>query len=298
MRPIWILLALAVCSQGQNLNDTARQLAALAPARSKVALAIENRSGVPAATVEVVRREIEDKLRAVMVEPAADGVPMRVILAANPRGPLIIGQSGGRTIVLPWTPPPAPESRARIVLEPVVSHRETVLDFLVDGDLLLILEPARLVAYRRSAGGWSQERAAGLAFPAPMPRDPRGRVLGTAEGFRIVTPAGSCQGTATPAMAIQCGDAGTGPWIPARNTLRQPEVAVIRSECGAMEISSRSPGDDPDALAAGPAVSPLPLEGAVREIWPSSDPSRLKIVIQRNEVRGYELAFASIACTQ
>jgi hypothetical protein len=69
---------------------------------------------------------------------------------------------------------------------------------------LLILEPGRLVLYRRQANEWKAVDAAGIPPLKPWPRDIRGRIVVSGGNVEIRLPGLFCRGQAREKVVVEC----------------------------------------------------------------------------------------------
>jgi hypothetical protein len=76
---------------------------------------------------------------------------------------------------------------------------------------MLVLSTNQVASYRLTGDRWTPSATASLLLPRPMPRDPRGRLEATADGFRAYLPAATCQGTWLPELRLACVN-GTASW--------------------------------------------------------------------------------------
>ena len=110
-------------------------------------------------------------------------------------------------------PQKAPSQRG-----PMISIKKTLLwqqdtpmlDFHVDGDNLLVLEPAQIAMYGKDGEKWHPKQTLAISHDHPWPRDLRGRL--DVNGFQVSAflPGSLCTGTTTP-PAIQCRNSDD-PW--------------------------------------------------------------------------------------
>lgn len=239
------------------MSEAAKQLAAVVPGRQRISLTVENRTTLDAGAAAEFRRAVEVELSAAGVELARDAQPLRLILSENVRGTIAIAQFGSKTIVVPWNPAPArAHSRARLTMSPLWVQSEPVLDILLEGDSLLVLGPAHVASYKKHGEVWQNERSAVLNFPAPLPRDPRGRLTGGMDAFRILTAAGSCTGTRN--LALTCGPQGEGnAWVTGRNTQRDAALGEYYNlaDLGEGRLAVSAPGAPVRITGANTAIA-------------------------------------------
>jgi hypothetical protein len=284
-----------------------------------VSISVETRRGVDAEVAESFRAAVVEQMPGVEVAP--DGQPYRLVVSGSVRGFVGVAQFRERTAVAAFTMPPVVRPRGRVAMTLLRSQAEPILDALVLPDATGIVEPARLLIYEPAG----TIRPVTLGLPAPIPRDPRGRIAGTLEAVRITTPAGSCSGAATsPACS-----ANTGQWVPGRNYQRDPalgefysaaqlpegrtiiapldgdarglgsDLAGITSSCGVTWIATSA--GEPDSLTGmtsngAPGTEALPVDGAVTALWPAGTGDAVHAVVRSAETGKYELYRVTIDC--
>ena len=224
---------------GQAMTDAAFQLAArissLLPKRASISLEAQNLTQLSPAEWLSFRRLLQDELRKSGISTAETPPDsrVRVTLSEDARGLLFVAEvSSGENrqiAMLPWNVPSSAQAKPRISLtkKPLWTEAEPILDILMvdSGSQMLVLSSDRLASYRSIENKWTASATASLVLPRPLPRDPRGRLEATADGFRAFLPAATCQGTFQPELRLKCVN-GTEPWpdtqehwIADRNTL-------------------------------------------------------------------------------
>lgn len=324
------LLTLSMLAMASDTEDAVRRFLGKLP-KTPVTVVWRNLSTMPGDEAGRIKHLIETSSN------GEAGPELRVTLSENPKSYLLIGQgSEGKVWMEAWTKPPVkiekpPHQLSRTVLW---AQPSPILDALVQGSRVLVLEPMRVSS--------SEGKSVGLSLPRPMPRDPRGRIFdGGAEGIRILLPGVRCVG---PLQKLACSTA-RDPWIvAARNYFEGPrgryyttaeldgailqaetdgrtrvyganssdtvlrviegwgsEIATVDSECGVHVLASL----DSDQLqafryAAGqvyPTTAPLTLEGPVTAIWPSSDRGQATVIVHNLNTGNYEASRVSIHCS-
>lgn len=210
---------------GQTQAESARQLAAAITGalqgHGTISITMENRSSLDQASVDSFRQELSGRLMESGIESAINGTAVPVTVSENIRGLLATARLGEKTWIVAWT---APAKRilspATLSSEIVWSQTEPILDVLIGASEMLLLEPGRVSYYRRTGSEWKLERTAAIPLNRPMPRDPRGRLMGTPEGFQLAVPGTSCSGSVAPALTFDCSGASGNLWVPDRNYQR------------------------------------------------------------------------------
>jgi hypothetical protein len=97
-----------------------------------------------------------------------------------------------------------------LVLEPLFSQTQPILDLVMIGSRLIVLDPSALTHYERTAGAWRATASRSIAAARPWPRDVRGRI--NVEGARIdaYLPGLTCVGTLDP-LTTRCEE-GSRAW--------------------------------------------------------------------------------------
>jgi hypothetical protein len=215
----------------QARNQLAEQLAArlssLLPRRTTVSLEWQNQTSLPPAEWLSFRNLLLDELRKAGVETA--GTPpetrVRVTLSDSARGLLLVAEvfngDNRQVAVLPWNLSASAQGQPRIRLTKKVlwTQPEPILDILtLDSDSqLLVLDTGKIASYRLMGDKWMPIASASLVLPRPLPRDPRGRLEATSDGFRAFLPGATCAGAFQPRLKLVCTSGNeTWPDVPAR----------------------------------------------------------------------------------
>jgi hypothetical protein len=200
------LLGLAVPMAGESLEQAASQivwrLTSAGLARSAT-LTFQNLSSVPAVQANEVRDTVLSALRKAGIQTAEGQPEVRLTLSENPRGLLLIAEFADSVTIVPCTctPSASVQRRHSLKLMPVHAQLTPILDFVLadSGATLIVLEPGRVGLYRRNDNGWTPSHAVVLNLARPLPRDPRGRLTGGPDDFRVSLPGSQCGGAVAPA---------------------------------------------------------------------------------------------------
>lgn len=217
-------------AQGLATISAAAQLAArtssLLPRRATVSLEWQNLTPLPAAEWSSFRSLLQDELHKAGVATAgletAATQPesrVRVTVSEDARGLLLIAEvftgDNRQIAMLPWNLPSSTQTKPRVSItkKALWAQPEPILDVLLvdSGAQMLILSPTTVISYRLAADRWNASATASLVLPRPLPRDPRGRLEGTADGFRAYLPMATCEGTWSPELKLMCSN-GTATW--------------------------------------------------------------------------------------
>jgi hypothetical protein len=183
--------------------------------------------------------------------------------------------------------PPAPPALLTVHKQLLWQQAEIVLDLVVVGDQMLVLEPQRLVRYERSEGRWVQKES--VQITTPPVRDPRARMEIEQEKVSVFLPGTVCRGTWQP-LNLLC-EAGTADFTlggahvhftPGRNTLEGEYRTSLESVgdaipvCGGKVLASGNGGmDSEDTITlfdgAARVSEAAELPGPVTALWPASD---------------------------
>jgi hypothetical protein len=337
---------------GQAMTQTAAQLAArissLLPRRSTVSLEIQNLTSLPAPDWSSFRSLLQSELLKTGVETAGPATAatsspelrVRVTLTAPLSAPqsdaargflfvaevFITGDNRGdnrQIAMLPWNPPaPVPAKPPITITRQLLwTQPEPILDVLLVGSdsQMLVLDADKIVSFQFMGIKWTPSATASLTLPRPMPRDPRGRLEATAEGFEAFLPVATCTGAWNPELRLKC-DSGIANWpgtsgihwVADRNVLEGDapapsfegwgsDSASIADPCGAGTlVIASSPNTEHDSVRAylirdgqaNPVSDPLPLPGPVTALWPAT------LVVRNLQTGQYEASRLALACTQ
>jgi hypothetical protein len=239
------VLLLPAQTPEQATTEAASQLAArifsLLPRRTTVSLELQNLTTLPAADWSKFRTSLQSELRKSGIETAGLATPatqpdshVRVTLSEQSGGLLFVAEvSAGdnrQIAMLPWKFRASPQTNPRVSIAKRVlwTQSDPILDLLlVDSDSqMLVLSTNGVSSFRTVGDRWMPSAIASFVLPKPLPRDPRGRLESTPEGFRAYLPSATCDGTFKPELRLTCLN-GTAAWpdsqahwVPDRNILQ------------------------------------------------------------------------------
>jgi hypothetical protein len=95
-------------------------------------------------------------------------------------------------------------------LRPIIAQPVPVLDAVILGRRLLVLDPSAVTLYDRAAEGWRRASSYPLVASAPWPRDVRGRLVVEGGNWDAFIPGGACRGTLDPFRGACTGE--QRPW--------------------------------------------------------------------------------------
>ncbi len=286
------------------------------------------------------RKLLQDELRKSGVEtagPATAATPpesrLRITLSENPSGSVFIAEvlngTNRQIVMLPWNPPPFAPVKPPITLSKKLLWTEAlpILDVqLLDSDSqMLVLSTDEVASYRLVGNKWTPSATASLVLSRPIPRDPRGRLEATGEGFEAFLPVATCSGAWNPELTMTCTrdianwlDTFGTHWVADRNVLEGDaptpsfegwgsDWASIADPCAAgTVVIASSPDSEHDSVRAylirdgqaNQASDPLPLPGPVTALWPAEAPRQATLVVYNLQTGQYEASRLAVACTE
>src|SRR2546421_8747600 len=205
--------------EDSSANQFVQEILSRAGAPSAITLSFENISSLSAADQDALKKSITAGFRAngirlVKAEFAVAEIQITfsedwqnfVWVAAIRQGP-------GNQVVIRKAPKPAAVSSSRAptltIHKNVVWQQEgAILDFLVDGPNLYVLEPDQVVLYGNENGKWRPKQALPVVHEQTWPRDVRGRLQivnsgGSISQITVYLPGTFCSGTVAPPV-LQC----------------------------------------------------------------------------------------------
>lgn len=217
--------------------------------------------------------------------------------------------------MLPWTPaiPAQTKPPVTLSLKPLLQQPDPILDVWMDGSgaAMLVLDVHQVASYRSVDGKWSPSGVAALQLARPMPRDPRGRLEATSNGFRAYLPAGTCEGALEPQFRINCSketavwQSMPVHWVADRNVLEPAgdDRVTIPDPCGGGTVEIVSSADNEHdsvrAYEAGTPVSDaLPTPGPVTALWPAESGRDATLVVHNLQTGEYEASRLGVACNR
>lgn len=192
-------------------------------------LTIRNVSAIQTSEVPAIRNLLEQDLKArgVLNGGAESANVIRVTLSENTRGGLWVAEivEGSETRVamvrLDLESPTPSNAAERVLLrkQAVLTSAEPVLAAIEIAGGLVTIEPDQIVIYSRTVDGFREQQKVAIDLVQQLARDPRGALLGYADGARFEAwiPGVQCSGTNSyppPNMkwSVQCR-ASDDPWV-------------------------------------------------------------------------------------
>lgn len=144
---------------------------------------------------------------------------VRLTLSEDSHGLLLVAEvfagDTRQVAMLPWNlqSSPHPKPRIKITKKILWTQPDPILDILLvdSGSQMLVLSANKVASYRLTEDKWMPSATDSLVLPRPLPRDPRGRLETTADGFRAYLPTTTCEGTWKPELRSTCLN-GTATW--------------------------------------------------------------------------------------
>lgn len=178
-------------SRGAAARELGREILAVTGRRARIQFSFANQSSVGVSEAAALRRGVEAELRAGGARLVAGGARasrVSVTLSENWRNLLLVAEvehgKGNRVVIVarPRTNAAAGAGQQVVSLTRRIVWRQHArfLSFLQwqspadKSSYLWILEPGRLLLYRRDQGQWRQRGEAEIAHDGPWPRDLRG----------------------------------------------------------------------------------------------------------------------------
>jgi hypothetical protein len=219
-----------------NLAEQVAEI--LGPGQAR--LAIRNLSTVSTDEIPAIRRLLEQdlKTRGVLASDAEGANTVRVTLSENVRERLWVAEvvEGNETRVAMVRVEPGtaqqsqPKSGLALRKQVAITTNEAVLAALEIAGGLVTIQPEEIVIYGHAAEGWREQKRVGIGQKKPLPRDPRGIILPSANGsgFEVSVAGMVCSGSYLPAQpagdwTVLCCESDD-PW-----TIVQPPVAQTGS---------------------------------------------------------------------
>ena len=304
-----------------SMTTAAAQLAArissLLPRRATAWFDFQNLTALPAAEWSNFQSLLQEELRKSGVGTAGAQTAttpldprVRVTLSEDPHGLLLVAEvSAGdsrQVAMLPWNLaiPAQTKPPVAITQKPLLAQAEPILDVLITDSQMLVLSPHQVASYRAVDGKWVPDAVASLALARPMPRDPRGRLEASSDGFRAYLPAGTCEGTrlsATCTGATATWRSTAVHWVVDRNTLEpaSEERVTMPDPCGGgtVEIAG-SPNNEHDSVRAIGKSDALALPGPVTALWPAENGHDATLVVHNLQTGEYEASRLGVACNR
>lgn len=202
-----------------DLAGPAHELARKIVVRTaEIGLSMRNLSSLSASEAAEVRSVIETDLRArgVRVVSPLPGAPeLRLSLAENLQGLVWTAEAplGTAILAVERSAPDAPAFALTIEKKLLLEQDEPILDVLLNGDTMLVLEPSRIVV--RKDGNVQNI----ISIPAPYrpARDPRGRLALEGGAVRAQLFGDSCRAALTDAICpLSPGPSRFDKWLSAR----------------------------------------------------------------------------------
>ncbi|MBZ5567020.1 MAG: hypothetical protein LAN64_04125 [Acidobacteriia bacterium] len=223
-----LLLSVPAMAQwAEPVAQLAREISAIT-GPGTVTLTVHNISSLTADYVPVIKRDLQNDLRAAgvrVVTANAAAAEVKLTLSENAQGYVWVAEvhQANETKVGIVTAP-RPQAAAPAQIGPLVVIRKSqlwsqdspILDVaLVQAgaeEHMVVLDAANVSLYKMTAGRWTPAEQSAVPHTHAWPRDMRGRlVLARDHFFDAYLPGVVCASTATPPLSLNCR-AGDDPW--------------------------------------------------------------------------------------
>ncbi len=202
-------------------GELVQQILSRSGSPSAVAVTFENRSAMPEETQEMVQTAIFNGFRSAgvsVVKPESALADVQVIFSEDWQGYLwiaVIHEGSTSQTVIKKLPRPdrgvAARTPALVVRKnPVWQQDDPILDFFVDNQNLVVLEPDQVSLYANDSGQWRARYTLAINHDQPWPRDLRGRLKISSGQISAFVPGTFCSGTLSP-PSLECR-ASDDPW--------------------------------------------------------------------------------------
>jgi hypothetical protein len=213
LRPVILLFLAAAQLPAADWSEAARllaqKIASITGPRQILTLTHHNRSSATGQQAADARRLLEAELRRAGLR-AGKGIDATVTISENARGFVWVAQvarQGAEQVAIALVDAPQATQRERIsaVVETKLLWQQAaqILDVLPLDDQHLLMLDVNRVAMAQAGASAAAQQSTELNLSQPLPRDPRGMLERTPEGFRAWLPGTLCTGSLHP-LALQC----------------------------------------------------------------------------------------------
>ncbi len=128
----------------------------------------------------------------------------------------------------------------RLVRRLLWEQEAPILDVVVAGDQMLVLDTAELTRYEQRDSKW--QKAEAVALDIPPVRDARGRLIVTGNSVAAEAAGMACRGTWRPAVVVECQSGGR--FTAGRNTIEEAggQPYFTRAEIGGDHVVAAADG--------------------------------------------------------
>ncbi len=214
---------------GDSVHELAGKIASSAAPSRSISLSVKNLSSIGAAEAGLIEQELSEELAAQgfrVPEVDTAEISVDVSLSENVDGFLWVATirngAASRVVILKPTggknqdentSRSAPVLRRSVLLR----QREPILDFVQapasSGGTLLLLEPEQVTILQHSGNEWLPSGSAPVRHSQPWPRDLRGHIISTGDGFQAYLPGLRCAVALIPSLTTNCEDSGSATWL-------------------------------------------------------------------------------------
>src|SRR5215472_7228095 len=202
-------------------EDLVQQILSRSGSPSAVAVSFQNVSAMPGEKQETAQTAIFNAFRAAgvsVVKPERARAEVQVIFSEDWQGYLWIGvihQGSTSQTVIRKLARPAPSVPGRVPeltlrKNPVWQQDDPILDFYVDNQNLVVLEPDQISMYTNDSGQWRGRYTLAVVHDQAWPRDLRGRLKVSGGQISAFLPGTYCEGSLSqPSLECRASD---DPW--------------------------------------------------------------------------------------
>jgi hypothetical protein len=219
-----VLFFLAVVCSAQDLPSAARELARKINRQDVTSLTVRNSSSLPDTEAAEVARTLEAELHG---RPRPEGSTVHVTLSENVREYLWVAEiqhGEERDVVMlsvarPSTPA-SPLAPVAIEKRLLWEQEKPILDAILAGSLLIVLDPSSVSFYR----GRQLTSSLPVSIPSPASRDPRGWLSVDRDSFQAFLPGVVCSGRLAADSAMSCAESNSAAIVVGRNYFSEPRL--------------------------------------------------------------------------
>ncbi|HJX83445.1 MAG TPA: hypothetical protein VJ723_03785, partial [Candidatus Angelobacter sp.] len=195
-------------------NDFVQEIISRNGLPGTLAVSFENLSSLSTEDQQLVKSVVLGRFRGSgthLVKAESAATEVLITLSEDWQGYVWVAnikQNGGSKLVIKRV---ARMQRAAALRTPTVtlqklfswSQDSPMLDFVVDGQTLLVLEPEQVVVYANDSGRWKPTVMLGISHELAWPRDLRGRLVVHSRQINVFLPGTLCAGAVSPPQ-LQC----------------------------------------------------------------------------------------------
>lgn len=302
---------------GDAARALARKVAAMVPQGRAISLSWQNRSSVPDAESEVLRRSFAAELESnrVVLSQEASAPALRVTIAENPTQILLVAEvpsACGEQIQISMVPRPDLSLTQKTFAPPrlqkqLIWHQaEPILDAIEntaeDGKprLFLLLTKGMLALFRGENDRWVLRNSQPIPAADAPRRDPRGKIWfspDTPDQARLILPGRECDAKLKDRIELNCREAKES-WQDGMFLASSCDQAVwwLRADSGDWSVPDRLLLRKPSQAEGEPSFSELAVPGPVISISSGQAIRADTAVVFNLSTGNYEVYRITLAC--